>query len=321
MNTAGLRLLSDVSPKATDWLWDGYIPRGEISICEGHPGSNKSTLMCELAARLTTGRFMPNCNRIGKTPPQKSGALFLVGEDSIPKTVLERLTAAGADLKRIAVMDDVAIPDDLHTLRKAIHEVGAQLVVVDTLNDFVKCNVQGNQQVRRALRPLRELADDMNIAVVLSRHFVKNSSGHSILRGGGSVGITAMARSQLKMYVHPDDKNLRVLIHDKCNLGPLSPSLLFEVLQCDSTCCLECHGECDLTIEDLETKQKGSPILEAAERFLLDKLADGKKEVNWLVEEARGLCSKRTLDDAKRSLGIKTVREGKGRDHTVYWSF
>jgi hypothetical protein len=83
---------------------------------------------------------------------------------------------------------------------------------------------------------------------------------------------------------------------------------------------LDWHGECNLTIEDLEKKHKGSPTLEAAERFLLEKLADGQREVNSLIKEARGICSKRTLDEAKRSLEIKTIREGKGHDHKVSWS-
>jgi DNA (cytosine-5)-methyltransferase 1 len=316
----GLRLLSEVSPRPVEWLWDGYVAMGEVTIGEGHPGTNKSTLLYDLAARLTRGRDMP-CVPARTGGPLSGGVLILVGEDSISKTVRSRLAAAGADLGRVAVLDDVAIPDDLHALRKAIHEVGARLVVIDTLNDFLNCNVLGNQQVRRALRPLRQLAEETNVAIVLLRHLVKIASGHSLLRGGGSVGITAMARSQLKLYRHPDDPNLRVLLQDKSTLGPLSPSLMFEVVPVGNDACrLEWHGPCSLTVEDLERKGKGSPTLEAAEKFLLDKLADGPKEAERLVEQARGLCSKRTLDEAKRNLGIKTVREGNGKDHKAFWS-
>jgi hypothetical protein len=52
---------------------------------------------------------------------------------------------------------------------------------------------------------------------------------------------------------------------------------------------------------------------------LLDRLADGPVEVNVLVEQARGLCSKRTLDEAKRELGIETERKGSREGHKVYW--
>ena len=129
-----------------------------------------------------------------------------------------------------------------------------------------------------------------------------------------------MARSQLKVFKHPDDPNLRVLIHDKCNLGPLSPSLMFEVVPEGGTCRLEWHGETKLAIEDLEQKPKGSPTLQAAERFLQENLKGGPVEVNELIVQAKGICSKRTLDEAKRNLGIKTVRQGSGHDHKVCWS-
>jgi len=318
-NIKGLRLLSDVKVKPTEWLWPGYIPRGELTICEGHPGTNKSLLMIAIAAWLTQGKQMPRVHEEANRPPQ-CGVLFLVGEDSIEKTIVARLNAAGADRDRVAVLENVSIPDDLWEIEKAIRTLGVKLLVVDALDDFVNCNVLGNQQVRRALRPLRELAERTDIAVVLLRHFVKSPGRHSLLRGGGSVAITAMARSQMKIFKHPDDPNLRVLVHDKCNLGPLSPSLMFEVVQEGATCRLEWRGETNLTIEDLERKQKGSPTLDAAEQFLMDKLTDGPKEVNSLVEQARGICSKRTLDEAKRNLGLITHREGKGQEHKVYWS-
>lgn len=319
MKVKGLRLLSDVTVKPVEWFWGGYLALGELHILEGDPDNNKTSLTYDIAARVTTGRPMPNTPTAA---PLTGGALFLVGEDSIPKTVVGRLKAAGADLSRVAVLDDVSIPEDMSTIRKAVRLIGARLIVVDTLPDFVNCNVLGNQQIRRALRPLRKLAEKCNVAVVLLRHFVKSSSGRSLLRGGGSVGITAMARSQLKLFRHPDDEHLRVLVHDKCNIAPRSPSLVFEVVQGSGgkSFHLECKGETSLTVEDLEQKHKGSPTLDAAEQFLLDNLADGRKEVNWLLEQARGLCSKRTLDEAKRSLKIKTVREGKGHNHKVYWS-
>ena len=312
-------LLSSIKPERSEWLWQGRIPLSELTIVEGHPGTNKSLLGCDLAARLTRGEPMPCPGRGGR--PRSGGAVFLVGEDSLSKTVRPRLTAANADLDRIAILEDVVIPDDIDRIGNVIEAVDAQLIVVDTLNDFLNCNVLGNQQVRKALRPLRELAEKASAAVMLLRHFIKNGSGHSLLRGGGSVGITAMARSQIKLFSHPDDPNLRVLMHDKCNLAPLAPSLLFEVASAENNVArLNWHGECNLTIADLEKKGKGSPTLEAAERFLREKLADGPKEVNWLVTEARGICGKRTLDEAKKSLKLKTLREGKGHDHKVSWS-
>jgi hypothetical protein len=319
MDVDGLRILTDVPDEPVKWFWDGRVPLGEVTILEGHPGTNKSSLTDDLAARLTQGKPLPCAAE--DAYPHKGGALFLIGEDSISKTVKARLVAAGADLRLVGVLESIAIPADLLTVEKAVRALDAKLVVVDTLNDFLTVNVLGNQAVRKALRPLRELASKTNSAVVVLRHFIKSSSSHSLLRGGGSVGITAVARSQLKLYLHPEDPHMRVLIQDKSNLGPLSPPLLFEVGTSESGAVqLAWHGECELTVEDLERKHRGSPKLEAAQRFLLDRLANAPQEVNALLEQARGAFSKRTLDEAKRLLGIKTVREGRGKEHKVFWS-
>jgi hypothetical protein len=96
---------------------------------------------------------------------------------------------------------------------------------------------------------------------------------------------------------------------------------MFEIVPTDNDALrLKWHGECQLTIDELERKQKGSPKLEAAEKFLLDELAGGPQEVNSLLAKARGVCSKRTLDTVKQTMGIKTIRKGKGRNHQVFWS-
>lgn len=322
MQIEGFSLMSQIRKKPVEWLWEDRIPLGEISVAEGHPANNKSTLLYDLAARLTQGNEMP-CVPPRRGRKRQGGALFLIAEDSLSKTVRSRLLAAGADLSKVGVFEHIAIPNDIDMLRieKAVHEIDAKLIVLDTLNDFLNCNVLGNQAVRKALEPLRELADRTNTAVVAIRHFVKSNSGHSLLRGGGSAGITAVVRSQLKVYKHPDDPHLRVLLQDKSNLGPLSAALLFEIVPTDNgALMLDWHGECQLTVEDLERKHKGSPTLEAAEKFLLEKLADDRKEFTWLIGQARGLCSKRTLDQAKKNLNIKTVREGKVGKQQVFWS-
>ena len=167
MQIEGFKRMSEIPAKPVEWFWDGYIPLGEVTILEGHPGTNKSSLTDDLAARLTQGKAMP-CLPPKPGPKRRGGALFLIGEDSLSKTVGGRLIAAGADLSMVGVLDGVAIPDDADMLRieKAIQELDAKLIVLDTINDFLNCNLMGNQAVRKALEPLRKLADRSNVAVV-----------------------------------------------------------------------------------------------------------------------------------------------------------
>ena len=51
---------SDIVPTLVEWVWNGYIPAGMISLLDGDPGLGKSTFTLDLAARISTGRAMPD---------------------------------------------------------------------------------------------------------------------------------------------------------------------------------------------------------------------------------------------------------------------
>jgi putative DNA primase/helicase len=52
-------LLSDVVEESVEWLWEGRIPLGKLTVIDGDPGTGKSALTIDLAARVSTGREMP----------------------------------------------------------------------------------------------------------------------------------------------------------------------------------------------------------------------------------------------------------------------
>ena len=52
--------LSDVASERVGWLWEGRIPRGKLTIVEGDPGTGKSAMIMDLAARVSAGQAMPD---------------------------------------------------------------------------------------------------------------------------------------------------------------------------------------------------------------------------------------------------------------------
>jgi hypothetical protein len=52
-------LLSEVVEESVEWLWEGRIPLAKITVIDGDPGTGKSALTIDLAARVSTGRDMP----------------------------------------------------------------------------------------------------------------------------------------------------------------------------------------------------------------------------------------------------------------------
>ena len=75
----------------------GRIPFGKLTIVEGDPGLGKSTMLLEIAARLTCGEpAFP-----GDPGTMPAHVIVLTAEDGLGDTVRPRLEAAGAVLSRV----------------------------------------------------------------------------------------------------------------------------------------------------------------------------------------------------------------------------
>jgi hypothetical protein len=307
---------SELSPQDVEWHWPGMIPLGEITVVEGDPAANKTSALLDVAARTSTGRTLPGGGRT------QGGVLLLIGEDSVRKTVMQRLQAAGADMARIAVMNgDVTVPGNIAEIEAAAVQLRAKLAIIDPFMEYLACDSHKEQRVRQAMGPLKRFAERTNLAVVLVRHLTKNGGRHALYRGTGSIGIIAAARSGLLVAPSPDDPHMRVLAQFKSNLGPISPSLLFEpITDGNNILTIKWRGPCQLTAQDLLAPAKGGGKLEAAKTVLLEMLRDGPKPQTAIVKDAeKHQISFRTFERAKDELGIKSRRVGFGAGGEVYW--
>ncbi|MBR9802619.1 AAA family ATPase [bacterium] len=313
----GLLSLSDVEPREVEWLWENRIPLGELTVLDGDPSVNKSSFTLDLAARVSTGRQMPDGSQ-----GVDGNVLVLLGEDSLEKTIVQRLTAANSDLTRISTIDgNVSLPADMKRIEQALVSTRAKLLLIDPLMAFLGCDANGDQKVRRALTPLKAIADKANCAVVMVRHLTKRGGKHSLYRGSGSIGIVAATRSALLIGKSPDEPHFRVLCHTKSNLGPLAPSLLFEPVDADGKVTIEWRGECDYTTDDiLAAPSMNEGKLAEAMSFLATLLEDGpvlQREIKAKAIETG--IAQRTLERAKELLDVNSQRRGFGPGSQCFW--
>jgi hypothetical protein len=91
--------LEDVKAEPVDWLWRDRLARGKLTLIGGLPGTMKSQIAIDMAARMSRGVHWPNGERapIGRS-------LFICSEDDIADTILPRAEAAGADLSMVRVL-------------------------------------------------------------------------------------------------------------------------------------------------------------------------------------------------------------------------
>jgi RecA-family ATPase len=225
--------LADVAPAAVRWLWRGRVPLGKLTVLDGDPGVGKSTLLLDLAARVSRGTALPDCERSDLEGP--ATVVLLTSEDGLADTVRPRLAAAGADLGRVVAMtgvrdgQEVVLPREWPEVARVVARARARLLVVDPLMAYLErgVNAYRDQDARRALAPLALLADKVGVAIVVVRHLTKSGGANALYRGGGSIGIIGTARSGLLAAADPEDPagERRVLAVTKGNLAGTVPAL------------------------------------------------------------------------------------------------
>ena len=310
---------SNVQSRKTDWLWSGRIPFGAITIIESNPGSGKSTLTLDIAARVTRGREMPD----GSPGLPPANVVVIASEDDLSGTILPRLDAAGADRSRVIVLDsslpasaDFQIPRDLHQLDQFFRDQSAKLLIFDQVSAYLDTASNSDVRVRRSLSPLAQFAAQHACAVVAIRHFRKSESGQAIHRGTGSIAFAAAARSVLAVVPDPgsDDEHRQILVSTKSNLGPLAPSLAYRTVTRDEVVGIEWLGTSNCCAGDLHNEMRMHRSQRSHAMFAIYSfLKDGPVRSTNVEKAAREAgVAKRTFDRAAHDLRLVRRKYGSG---------
>ena len=236
--------VDDVQEESVRWIWEQRIALGKLTVLDGWPGVGKSTIVADLAARITSANPMPDGSRSHLASP--ATVLLASGEDGFADTILPRFLAAGGRPDRLRLLRDVegpatslaepepfAIPKHLQRLRSEIKRLGVRFVCFDPLSDFVAADVnfRDEQAMRLALSPLRSIAEETDCAVLLVRHLTKSGGSDPLTRGTGAISVIGIARGGLLVGQDPSDPSGKrcVLVGFKSNLGDRAPALTYEI--------------------------------------------------------------------------------------------
>lgn len=227
---------TDLKAKTTSWLWDKWIPLGELSVFDGAPGCAKTQVMMELVSRISHGSAMPPVELSNGQAARHS--VIMPGEDDVDKTLLPRLEAAGADMRFVTFAREregktLQLPRHIHLLERAIVRTKAVLLVIDPLMAYVetgKIDTHNDASSRALLRPLQAVAQRTGAAIVVIRHHNKKSGESAMNRGGGSIAFAATARSVFMAGEEPESEDgTKVFASVKSNLGPPPTSISYRV--------------------------------------------------------------------------------------------
>lgn len=200
---------SDAHAKPIKWDVDGLIPLGGITLLFGDPGVGKSLFVCRLASTTGIGTNTLICNN----------------EDDWARVLVPRLTAYSA-IHGVDFADKVnsgrtlTFPSGCADLEETIITNGYRRVFIDPLFSFADdgVNPANDQQARKMLIPLAEVAKRTDCAIICVGHLVKQDR-KALYRVSGAIGVVGQARSVLLM--HRGEGNERYLLQVKNNYGPL----------------------------------------------------------------------------------------------------
>jgi hypothetical protein len=319
--------MADVEAKPVRWLWQDRLPGAMLSLLIGVEGRGKTFVALDMAARITTGRFWPDA-QAPEDVPLVGNVVFLTSEDHLEYTVRPRLDAMGADASRVFALRGVKsekgseffdVVKHLPALEEMVKSIGnVRLIICDPLTAFLGATDQHkNGEVRTALARFSGLAERYGCAVLGISHLSKDASKAAIHRIIGSVAFSAAARAVWLVADDKDGDTRRIFCPVKCNLAPLAKSLAFRIE--DGAVHWEA-GQFEANANDLLSDGNGESPLNEAVQFLREILADGRvlsKEVQKLAKQSG--ISERTLNRAKKVVGVKSEREGIGVTSVWFW--
>ncbi len=313
-----------IQPVKRVWLWKDYLAIGELSQLVGDGGVGKGYICADLAARISTGKEMPDGS---PNPIGPSDVIILEAEDDPGSTLLPRLANQEADLRRVHLVRvhegfgkfDV-VTFDLGELETVIKAKQPRLLIISPLNGYLPASVNPDKdvQMRRVLHPLQMFATTCQTAIVSLLHVSKATERRAQHRALGSVAYINVPRVALGAAIlsFAQGQPTRGIFGGlKNNLGPLGATLGYLIddhgLRWDGPSSLAVKRVFEQTHESA-TEGPGRPPKELikAQIFLARELGgrpEGRPgpEIRALAEK-QGIAEQ-TLYRARESLGVYTV--------------
>src|SRR5262245_23286837 len=269
----------------------------------------------------------------------KKGVVILSMTEDTERTMLgPRLTAAGANKKRIIHTAEPLFPEDIGRMRRMIEKYNVKLMLCDPVLEHLSDGVRrSNDSIRKATRPLKRLAEDTGCAIVLIDHVLKNVAKNShpmAAIGGASSGLPAAARMVYIVGRDPEDKDRIIVCNIKSQLRDDPYPLEFEMDEADvenvdrPVPMLTFTGEIEEGYDPMLMLAKpgrggklGRPPTkrEAALEFLIEYLSaapNHERKATEVIEDAKFYkITKRTLEAAKAEAEIESIKRG----NEWYW--
>jgi putative DNA primase/helicase len=328
------KVASSIKAEKTDWVWDGRIAKGRVTVIAGDPGIGKSQIAVTLAAKVSTGGKWPN----GEGSAPEGDVVMLIGEDDLATRIKPLLMAADADVKRVHLIGNDGVDhkpinlfdaEDHDAIAGALAQAkNPQLLIIDPITAFADYRLNNGAAARQLLAELTRGAESWGIAVVLICHLTKGGGRNALAMISGSSAIAAAARAiYLATNGEPGSK-WHILACVKNNLARTNLALRYcikpeEVAGGVATTRIVWHKEpLRMTADEALAKAKVNSVkpTRPVEELLKGLLADGKRAASEVLArgEQSGFTPKQ-LRTAAKHLGVQHPNTGGPETKKWFW--
>ena len=215
---------SDNAP-AVEWLVEGVLARGAVTLLAGAPGAGKSLLAQSFAAAAVNG----SGGVAGITV--EPARVMLIDAENGEGLIQRRFAALGLGAvawgTRLRVLEAEGwdLVADLPQLDSALTDDACDVLILDAWVSLWSGSEASVDAVKQCLGGLRELSQRHRMGTLLIHHTVK-AKGAATYRGSGAIAGTIEAVFTL---TRGEAESERVLACNKMRLGPEPPVRTLEV--------------------------------------------------------------------------------------------
>lgn len=278
--------LSDVQSEKRDFLWNPYIPIGEITVMFAAGGTGKSFATIGIAADITAGRMLPkDGEKPTNTNPER--VLFISAEDTAG-IIKSRMQKINSNLNNCILIktpsnrhelkeDSFLLPqskDDnerIEAFASLLSEVKPKLVIIDPWSVYIgdDKNMNKANDVRGITTVLTTLAKEFECAMLIIAHVNKMPQMENANNAvSGSTALIDAARSAICIRSLSADSDRRVMIHTKANYSKKGKAVCYRIIDEGDreTARFQWDGFCNLTGDDLTAAARsGKKLTDIAE--------------------------------------------------------
>lgn len=310
------------TPKEIEWLWKPYIVKGNINIIMGDGGLGKSYLITWLVSAISKGAKIPFSNINFK----KGTSILQNAEDDPDTTILPRLMLNDVDVSKIGAFNEekeFLEVQQITRLEDKIKEFNPEVVVLDPIQSFVgDININSQNEVKNALKPLKQLAQKYNCAIIMIMHLNKNNSAKASQRANGSTEFITSSRSAILITENPENTSERLFIPVKTNLMKENEknTLSFKINDNGIIEWLDNKGKvnADIILNSFETQDV---LQSVAKGFIIGALSRGDIYSNDFKNLAlKNGISEKMYNVTKAKMKKEEIIKDYQKDKMYYWT-